>query len=240
MPNVKGLLMKNVLQVKGGTHHVDSGLVIATGRAEVYASGDATVLLFDMATCVASGNANVTARGDGSVHASENVEVDAGGKTFLEAYGDVHFTLRGDARGMASGNANGFVLERASITTMGEGTLTMMSTGELTITEFSSGRINYTTNRQIGGAKGKCLVLSRTFLERLSKRLDKLQAKKNDGRGVSCVRAIVSELSRGDVCGALAVTSNESDKIRGYKDIVRVLRKVGFWYDFALPNEFEA
>lgn len=232
--------MKKVLQVNGGTHHVDSGLVIADGRAEVYASGDATVLLFGKASCVASGNVHVTARGEGTVHASQNVEVDAGGKTFLEAHGDVHFTLRGNARGMASGNANGFVLEAASITLVGDGTVTMMSTGELNITELSSSRVNYTTNRQVGGAKGMCLVLSRSFLDRLGSRLDKLQAKKNDGRGVSCVRAIVSELSRGDVCGALAVTSNESDKIRGYKDIVRVLRKVGFWYDFALPNEFEA
>ena len=92
---------------------------------------------------------------------------------------------------------------------------------------------------QVAAAGGHVDVLPKTpgYLE---VELDKLQAKKNDGRGVSCVRAIVSELSRGDVCGALAVTSNESDKIRGYKDIVRVLRKVGFWYDFALPNEFEA
>lgn len=231
--------MKKVLQVNSGTHHVDSGLVIADGRAEVYASGDATVLLFGRASCVASGKVHVTARGEGTVHASQDVEVDAGGKTFLEAHGDVHFTLRGNARGMASGNANGYVLEAASITMVGDGTVTMMSSGELIITELSSSRVNYTTNRQVGGAKGKCLVLSRSYLDRLGKRLDKLQAKKNDGRGVSCVRAIVSELSRGDVCGALAVTSNESDKIRGYKDIVRVLRKVGFWYDFALPNEFE-
>ena len=55
--------------------------------------------------------------------------------------------------------------------------------------------------------------------------LDRLQAEKNDGRGVSCVRSIVAFLKHGDVESAQAVLVNEGDKIRNYPDIEKFLNK---------------
>lgn len=63
----------------------------------------------------------------------------------------------------------------------------------------------------------------------LADELDGLQARQNDGRGVSCVRGIVSSLRRGEFGDARACARNESDKIRSYKEIVAVLKRVGLW-----------
>lgn len=62
----------------------------------------------------------------------------------------------------------------------------------------------------------------------LHEQLNTLQCTKNDGRGVSCVRGIVSEISRGDTDGAKAVTRTEWDKIRSYPDIAHWLKLNGF------------
>ena len=58
-------------------------------------------------------------------------------------------------------------------------------------------------------------------------RLDELQAEKNDGRGVSCVRVIVSELRRNDKASAATVANTDWDKIRSYPDIARYLKVIG-------------
>lgn len=45
----------------------------------------------------------------------------------------------------------------------------------------------------------------------------------NGEQGVSCVRAIISDLERGDVRSAQATAQNESDKIRAYPTIERII-----------------
>jgi len=59
----------------------------------------------------------------------------------------------------------------------------------------------------------------------LAEKIDKLQAEKNNGRGVSCVKTIVDLLRRGELESAKAVCFNEGDKISSYPDIADVLKK---------------
>ena len=61
------------------------------------------------------------------------------------------------------------------------------------------------------------------MMEKLADTLDQLQAKENNGRGVSCVRGIVSELRRYNLSGAQAIANNEYDKIRSYPEIKAVV-----------------
>jgi hypothetical protein len=63
----------------------------------------------------------------------------------------------------------------------------------------------------------------KSSIEVLADNLDKLQASKNDGRGISCVRTLVMYLRRGDIESAKAVCLNEGDKIRNYPDIKELL-----------------
>lgn len=56
-------------------------------------------------------------------------------------------------------------------------------------------------------------------IEKIADELETLQAEKNSGRGVSCVRTAVVYLRRGDVEKAVACCHNEWDKIRSYPDI---------------------
>jgi hypothetical protein len=59
-----------------------------------------------------------------------------------------------------------------------------------------------------------------------------VQAKQNNGRGVSCVRDIVIYLREsGDTDRAKAVVWSEFDKIRNYPEIVAVLRKHGLTHE---------
>jgi hypothetical protein len=62
----------------------------------------------------------------------------------------------------------------------------------------------------------------------LADELDLLQSRENDGRGVSCVRSIVSYLRRDELSAARAVVNNEGDKIASYPAIEAVLMRVGF------------
>jgi len=73
----------------------------------------------------------------------------------------------------------------------------------------------------------------------LADKLDALQAKANEGRGISCVRTVVDSLRRGDFSGARACINNESDKIRSHEAIVAVLERTGLWHriDFARWGE---
>lgn len=65
--------------------------------------------------------------------------------------------------------------------------------------------------------------------EELADEVDTLQAKVNQGRGAECLRSVVFHLRRGDYTGARAVINNDSDKMRGFKDIVAVLERTGLW-----------
>lgn len=62
-------------------------------------------------------------------------------------------------------------------------------------------------------------------LDELASVLTDLNSKQNEGRGVSCVRAIILSLERGDVEGAKAILSNEGDKIRNYPEIESILKE---------------
>lgn len=56
-----------------------------------------------------------------------------------------------------------------------------------------------------------------------------IQAQHNDGRGISCVRGVCSELERGQIDGAKAIINTDSDKMSNYPDVVAVLKRVGLW-----------
>ena len=62
-------------------------------------------------------------------------------------------------------------------------------------------------------------------LEKLADELDRLQAPKNDGRGVSCVQTIVIYLRLGKLAESRAICWNELDKIRNYPEIKAWLKK---------------
>lgn len=218
-----------IRHVNSGDHVISSGLIVAEGTAEVQASGTATVILFDSASCIATGQAHVTSRGANNVHLSEDAEGDIGGTSYLESYGRGAFNLRGRARGMAMGESEGYVLDDASITAMGKVRLTAITRGDVNV--LDEALVNYTTNSARGGAAGRCLAITVEVLDGIAEQLTSLQAVKNGGRGVSCVRGVVSELERGDLTGALAIINNESDKIRSYDDIVAVLRDAGLWWE---------
>jgi len=55
--------------------------------------------------------------------------------------------------------------------------------------------------------------------------LDALQATKNEGRGVSCVRVIVMYLRQGNIKSAMTVRKIEGDKTWSYEDIESYLNK---------------
>jgi len=56
--------------------------------------------------------------------------------------------------------------------------------------------------------------------------LEQLQASKNEGRGVSCVRTVIACLRRGDLNAAEACCMNEQDKINQYPDVEKLLREM--------------
>ncbi len=70
----------------------------------------------------------------------------------------------------------------------------------------------------------------------LADKLDELQAKANEGRGVSCVRTVIHSLRRGDFSGARACINNESDKIRSHEAIVAALEHTGLWHRIDFEN----
>ena len=59
-------------------------------------------------------------------------------------------------------------------------------------------------------------------------KLDKMQAEKNSGRGISCVRQIVAFLRSDDERSAKATAQWDHDKIRSYPDIHSYLVEHGF------------
>ena len=57
-------------------------------------------------------------------------------------------------------------------------------------------------------------------------KLDKLQAQENDGRGVSCIRSIISYLRRGQYNDGLTCCFTDSDKIRNYPEIYTFMEEI--------------
>ena len=53
--------------------------------------------------------------------------------------------------------------------------------------------------------------------------LDALQAKQNQGRGVQCVKNIVTYLRKGDYNSALLVRQSEGDKTGQYQELEQML-----------------
>ena len=112
---------------------------------------------------------------------------------------------------------------------------------------MSKGRLNVRGNASIilacgpvynqGGAKGLSLFVTEQSMQEAAEDLDKLQATKNDGRGVSCVRTICDYLKHGDITSALAVAVNESDKLRNYDDIVEALCDAGYWWELDFSQD---
>jgi hypothetical protein len=64
----------------------------------------------------------------------------------------------------------------------------------------------------------------------MADQLDELQSVANNGRGVSCVRTVITYLRRGDFDSAKAVIETEHDKIENYPEIVQVLEERGLWH----------
>lgn len=58
-------------------------------------------------------------------------------------------------------------------------------------------------------------------------RLDLLQSQQNNGRGISCVRQLVSELRRDRKTSAQAIANNEWDKISTYPEVAKVVISMG-------------
>lgn len=59
--------------------------------------------------------------------------------------------------------------------------------------------------------------------------LNRLQALKNNSRGISCVQTILSYLEQGEIDCACAVAANEWDKISAYQDIAELLVLTGVY-----------
>lgn len=58
-------------------------------------------------------------------------------------------------------------------------------------------------------------------------RLYLLQGRENSGRGISCVRQLVSELRSGRMIGAEAIANNEWDEISRYPAVAKMIKDLG-------------
>lgn len=66
---------------------------------------------------------------------------------------------------------------------------------------------------------------SKNEWEAVANELNHLQETKNDGRGIECVRQVVSELRRGDIEGARTIADMDGDKLRAFPDIGNFLEE---------------
>lgn len=53
--------------------------------------------------------------------------------------------------------------------------------------------------------------------------LNLVQSKQNDGRGINCVRTIITYLNKGDFESAKAVRVNDGDKIASYPEVEKLI-----------------
>lgn len=71
-------------------------------------------------------------------------------------------------------------------------------------------------------------------LEQFIGELDAAQARQNEGRGVSCVNDACFYMRQGRVGAARSFLITDSDKVYQYPDIVALLKRVGFWYEWRM------
>lgn len=71
-------------------------------------------------------------------------------------------------------------------------------------------------------------------LEQFIGELDAAQASQNSGRGVSCVHDACFYMRQGRVGAARSFLLTDSDKVYQYPDIVALLKRVGFWYEWPM------
>lgn len=69
-------------------------------------------------------------------------------------------------------------------------------------------------------------------------RLDLLQGRQNDGRGVSCVRQLVFYLRRDNQQAAKTIASNEWDKIASYPEVAEHIKAMGLVRPDAYVNRY--
>ena len=65
----------------------------------------------------------------------------------------------------------------------------------------------------------------KSSIEELVNELDRLQQEKNDGRGITVIRSIISWLRQGEILRAQLEASHDHDKIRNYPDIEALLKE---------------
>lgn len=121
------------LEVSSGVHHVNSGLVIASGTAHIAASGSATVILFDQATARADGQAHCTAMDETKVVLLGNAEAVMHKHSQLEAFAATTWIALDDSTVTAEGTSNGFVGNRARFHGKGAAKALSMSSGAYTL-----------------------------------------------------------------------------------------------------------
>lgn len=63
-------------------------------------------------------------------------------------------------------------------------------------------------------------------LSEMARQLEEAQALLNNGRGVTCVRSMVTYLNRGDLRSAQYIRQNEGDKTRMYPELEQTLEKL--------------
>jgi hypothetical protein len=123
----------NHIKVSSGTHHVDSGLVIACGTSHIEASGSATVILFDQASARASGQSHCTAMGESKVILLGNAEAVMHKRSQLEAYDQSTWTALDDSTVTANDTSNGFLGHRAVFHGKGAAKAYSLSSGDFTL-----------------------------------------------------------------------------------------------------------
>ena len=121
------------IEVNKGVHHVNSGLVIASGTAHIEASGSATVILFDQASARVGGQGHCTAMGESRVILLENAEAVMHKRSQLEAFDATTWTALDDSTVTAYDTSSGFVGHRAVFHGKAASKAYSMSSGDFTL-----------------------------------------------------------------------------------------------------------
>jgi hypothetical protein len=72
--------------------------------------------------------------------------------------------------------------------------------------------------------------------KQIADQLDEMQKTENNGRGIECVRWIISDLRQGDFKMAKTDYRNQSDKYDNYPHIRQFLKEVGIAEDIDLSK----
>lgn len=79
--------------------------------------------------------------------------------------------------------------------------------------------------------------LRKEELIEMADKLDHLQQAKNDGRGVSCVKDVITYLRRGDFEQAKRIATHDHDKIGAYPDIEELMEYYGLCVSYKTAAE---